>query len=65
MSVKSDLKKLGLKESDFSKHQTDLYVRKKPEVENYLETYEFKGNVKEFVDDIDGEIWYDFPFAAD
>lgn len=64
MGVKEDLIKLGVPEKDFSTHAADLYVRKSEKVTKYLETYEFKDNVKTFIDEIDKEVWYDIPFAA-
>lgn len=65
MSIKKDLIALGVKEEDIDNHRTDLYVRKMPVVDKYLEDYKFKSNVTTFVSELDGEVWYDIPFGYD
>lgn len=68
MGVKTDLIKLGMKPEEFDAHESDLYVKKTPISERYLETYIHKDNVTEFKNEKEpnvGDIWYDFPFAND
>ena len=43
--------------------QTDLYCKLTPATEKIVSQYEYLQNVERFVDNIDGEIWYDIPFA--
>lgn len=64
-SLKAELKrKLHLDESNFSSHETDLYVRALPKVREYLKAnYQFWGNVTFFTSQIDNELWFDVPFA--
>jgi hypothetical protein len=67
-NVKEDLIKLGMKEEDFDMHESDLYVKKTPVSEKYLETYKWKNNVTTFKNQREpniGEVWYDFSFAND
>lgn len=42
---------------------TDLYLRVTPESTELINDYEFKSNVKTFIDAIDHELFYDVPFA--
>lgn len=56
---------LGLPETDFDYHATDLYVRWSPAVQEWLQTnYAFNGNVSAFVSQIDNRMWLDIPFAG-
>ena len=55
---------LGMKEEDFSRYESDLYVRVTPISTKFLETYQFKGQVERFTDNIEHVSFYDFPFAA-
>ena len=63
-TVKEQLIALGMDETDFDRHESDLYVRVTDVSKNWLETYEFKSNVSQFRDQIEGAFWYDVPFAA-
>lgn len=60
---------LGLPDSDFSYHATDLYVVARPGVKEWLrEHYEFPRNVERFVG-AKGSEWeglpcFDIPFAG-
>jgi hypothetical protein len=68
MGVKTALMELGMAEGDFDTHESDLYVKKTPISEKYLETYDHKDSVKEFKNEREpnvGQTWYDFPFAND
>jgi len=62
---------LGLADSDFDYHASDLYVRWSPEVEKWLKThYEFYSNIERFysnaLSEPDGisRLWFDIPFAG-
>ena len=65
MSLEKELRiKLGLTDSDFAYHESDLYVRDTPEVRAYLKkNYKFWRNVKGFTCQIEGVLWFDIPFA--
>lgn len=52
-------------DSDIDHWNSDLYLRKTPETEAIIDGYEFKGQVTTFVDEIDGDVWYEIPFAYD
>ena len=67
MSVEQELRtNLGLTDSDFAYHESDLYVRATPEVRAYLkENYQFWSIVTTFKCQIDGLMWFDIPFAHD
>jgi hypothetical protein len=48
----------------FTNHESDLYVPKTPEVDAILDKYLFsKRNSTTFVNQVEGGIWYDVPFA--
>lgn len=64
MSVKEQLMALGMKEEDFGRYESDLYVRVTPVSTKFLETYQFKNQVERFIDQIEHVPFYDFPFAA-
>lgn len=65
--VKEDLIELGMKPEEFDTHESDLYVKKTPIADKYLETYKYKDSVTTFKNNKEpkGEIWYDFSFAND
>ncbi len=70
MTLKQELKAmLGLSESDFHNHESDLYVLYSPGVEKYLkENYEFWESVEKCYSNVKGQAWYkksffDIPFA--
>ena len=55
---------LGLTDADFDQHESDLYVRRTPEVEAWLkDNYKFYSNVTKFKNQIDGQTWLDIPFG--
>lgn len=55
---------LGLAETDFDTHQSDLYVRELPRVRKWLKDhYPHYCNVTSFVSQIDNKVWLDVPFA--
>jgi hypothetical protein len=65
---------LPMRDDDFSYHATDLYVRARPGVEQWLiRNYEFWTNVTRFTSKVDDpelkklgvrELWLDIPFAG-
>lgn len=55
----------NMNDEDFDKHETDLYVRYSPEVDNWLkQNYEFYKNITTFKSNVDNQRWFDIPFAA-
>ena len=50
---------------DHATYSSDLYIKKTLESAKLIAEYEFKSGVTTFVDNIDGCIWYDIPFAYD
>jgi hypothetical protein len=42
---------------------SDLFLKVTPISEALIEQYDFKQNVRRFIDNIDHELWYDIPFA--
>lgn len=44
-------------------HETDLYALVTPESRAIVDQYEFKANVRTFINQIDGRVWFDIPFA--
>jgi hypothetical protein len=50
--------------TDFDHHETDLYVRWAPQVEQWLkENYRFPGNIVKFRSQEDNQFWLEIPFA--
>lgn len=56
---------VNIPDSDIDHWNSDLYLRKTPETETLIDGYEYKNQVTTFVDEIDGDVWYDIPFAYD
>lgn len=46
-------------------HCSDLYIPVNEETKKLIEEYEYKGNVTIFISNIDGQRWFDVPFAND
>lgn len=42
---------------------SDLFLKVTPVSTALIEQYDFKENVKKFIDAIDHELWYEIPFA--
>lgn len=42
---------------------SDLYCKVTPATRKIVHDYEYYCNVDTFIDNIDGELWYDIPFA--
>lgn len=51
--------------SEIDRHETDLYLKKTDVSDKLISEYEFKGNVKTFIDQIEKCTWYEIPFAYD
>jgi len=62
-TIKEQLLELGMKPEEIDSHCSDLYVLKNSISDKFVSGYEFKQNVKTFVDDIDHVLWYEIPFA--
>jgi hypothetical protein len=60
MSIYTELLEKGVA---LDHHATDLYAKVTPASRAIVEAYEFRNNVKTFTSQIDGELWYDIPFA--
>lgn len=42
---------------------SDLYLKVTPTSTELIAEYDFKDNVKRFIDSIDRELWYEIPFG--
>lgn len=62
MSIYKRLLKAGI---PLDNHESDLYAKVTEESERIIKTYEFKENVTRFTSNIDGQRWFDIPFAFD
>jgi hypothetical protein len=60
MSLYTDCVALGVK---ISNHETDLYIPVTPETKKLIEAYKFRSSVTTFVNQVEGGLWYDIPFA--
>ena len=49
--------------SHIDHHESDLYLKCSEESDTLLAEYEFKNQVKIFIDNLDHCLWYDIPFA--
>lgn len=47
----------------YASHATDLYIPVNNETRKIIAEYEFKSDVKTFVNQVEGGLWYDIPFA--
>lgn len=64
MTIKEELMVQGMKAADFDRHDSDLYIRVTPISRKWYKSYKYKNGVTTFVDNIEGELWYDVPFGA-
>lgn len=62
MSIYSEAVKL-MNPKDIDNHRSDLYLRVTAESKQLVDKYEFKKHVSVFKSNIDGNKWYDIPFA--
>lgn len=44
-------------------HESDLYIPVNDVTKSLIGEYEYKSNVKQFVSQIDGRLWFDIPFG--
>jgi hypothetical protein len=44
-------------------HESDLYIPVTDETRALIAAYRFKENVTTFINNLDGKLWYDVPFA--
>ena len=63
MTIKQELIHIGMKETDFDHHCSDLYVRVTPISKAFLATYKYKNMVTVFIDNIEHVPFYEIPFA--
>lgn len=64
-SLFEEIERSGVPDSDISHWNSDLYLRVTPETTAIIDGYEFKNQVSTFIDEIDGNPWYEVPFAYD
>ncbi len=62
MRIHQELKEAGVK---LDHHCCDLYALKCPESTAIIARYRFKTNVTTFISQLDGQVWYEIPFAFD
>jgi hypothetical protein len=48
---------------EWSNHCSDLYIPVNHLTRYIVSQYQYKQNVKTFISQIDGKLWYDIPFA--
>jgi hypothetical protein len=60
MSIYQELKAAGV---PLASHESNLYAKATPEARKILQGYEFKNNVTAFINQVEGGIWFDIPFA--
>lgn len=53
----------GMQRDQIDNWRSDLYVLKNDISEKIIDEYKFNDNVKTFVCQTDGKLWYDIPFA--
>ena len=49
--------------AEMDNHESDLYVKKTPETEAIVSTWDYTPIVTIFKSQVDGQIWFDIPFA--
>ena len=52
-----------MKPEEIATYESDLFLKVTPTSTALIEQYDFKQNVKKFIDNIDHEPWYEIPFA--
>lgn len=62
--IKAHLISLGMKETDFDRRYSDLYIRLTPISKTWLEGFKYKNLAVIFRDNIDHELWIEVPFGA-
>lgn len=62
-TIKEQLLNLGMKENQIGNWCSDLHVLKNEISTSFVNSYEYKCNVKPFRSEIDGLMWYEIPFV--
>jgi hypothetical protein len=62
MTIYQLLKSAG---QELESHESDLYVKITDDSIKIVNNYKFRNNVTSFISKIDGEPWFDIPFAFD
>jgi hypothetical protein len=62
MSIYQELIAAGI---PIANHESDLYAKVTPESKAILGKYEHKGNLSTFLNQVEGGLWYEIPFAFD
>lgn len=62
MDILNEVRKV-LPEEKIAHHYSDLYCKSTPETEAILSNWEFKNQASHFIDNIDHELWIEFPFC--
>jgi len=62
MSIYQELKAAGV---PLDSHESDLYAKVTPESRTILSRYKHKGNLSTFLNQVEGNLWYEIPFAFD
>lgn len=63
MTIKEQLLEMGMQEHEIDNWQSTLYVLKNEISDKFVEQYEFKNQVTNFIDNIDRVLWYEIPFG--
>jgi hypothetical protein len=62
-TIKQQLLEKGMKEEHFDNWASDLYVLKNDISTEWINSYEYKNQVKPFRSETDKGIWYEIPFG--
>jgi hypothetical protein len=60
LSIFEQVKSSGI---EYGNHESDLYIPVNEQTQAIIQTYQFKENVQTFRNQIDGQLWFDVPFA--
>lgn len=60
MSIWEQVETQGI---EYGNHASDLYIPVNDQTRALVAAYEFKSNVTMFTSNVDGQLWYDIPFA--
>ena len=60
MNIYKELKSAGVPLDNYC---SDLYARVTPESTEIIKKYKYRKSVEIFIDNINGQRWYDIPFA--
>lgn len=64
MTLQEELTAKGMKETDFDRHYSDLYIRLTPISKEWRENFKYKRLTSLFTSNIDGDTWIEVPFGA-